>query len=311
VARKGDLMVLAAALIWGLAYLAQKTAMADVGPLTFVASRSSIAALVLLPFALREGGPHPWGWMLAGGLAWFAAAAVQQTGMLTASVTNTAFLTALYVAIAPVLALFILRRPPGWRIWTGAVLALVGAFALSGGRLAAFGPGDWLVMASALGWAAYMLITEGAGQAARPLSYTAGVFAVVAALAWPPALWTEGVPGPDLLPALPEIAFVGVMSSAVTFGLMAMAMRHIAAPRAAVLLSTEALFAALFAAWLLGERLTPLGWLGAALILAAVLTIQTRSVPPGAAGRKGGQAGPACKQAPPALAPHSPNLQVP
>lgn len=274
-ARSADLLVLLAALIWGLAYLMQKTAMTDVGALTFVASRASIAALVLLPFALREGGPRPWGWMLAGGLAWFAAAAVQQAGMITASVTNTAFLTALYVVVAPLLALALGRRPD-LRVWIGAGLAILGAFLLSGGRLATFGPGDWLVLASSVGWAVYMLTTESAGRGARPLSYVCGVFAVVAVIAWPAALATEGWPGPALIPALPEIAFVGVMSSAVTFGLMAVAMRTIPAPRAAILLATEAVFAAVFAAILLGERLPALGWAGAGLILAAVLTVQLR-----------------------------------
>jgi drug/metabolite transporter (DMT)-like permease len=109
-----DLLVLLAALIWGFGYLAQKTAMDDIGPAAFVALRTSIAALVLLPFALREGGPRPWAMTVLGGLAFAAAALVQQTGMVTASVTNTAFLTALYVVVVPVLALVVLRRPPRW-----------------------------------------------------------------------------------------------------------------------------------------------------------------------------------------------------
>jgi len=56
---------------------------------------------------------------------------------------------------------------------------------------------------------------------------------------------------------------------------MAVAMRHIQSSRAAILLSAEALFAALFAALLLGERLAPLGLAGAGLILTAVVLIQT------------------------------------
>jgi len=272
--RKADFLVIAAALIWGFGYLAQKTAMSDVGPLTFVACRSSIAALVLLPFALREGGPRPWGWMLAGGVVFALAVTIQQIGIVTASMTNTAFLSALYIVVAPLMALVLLRRRSGVQVWLGAALALAGAYGLSGGQLDSFVSGDWLVMASSLGWAGYMLVTEGAGRAARPLSYTAGVFGVVAVLVWPLAVTIEA---PDLMalrPALPEIVFVGIMSSAVTFGLMAIAMRHIPAPRVAVLLSAEALFAALIAAAVLGERLDLLGWLGAGLILAAVLVVQ-------------------------------------
>jgi drug/metabolite transporter (DMT)-like permease len=274
--RQADLLVLLAALIWGVGYLAQKTAMTDIGPALFVALRATIAALVLLPFAVREGGPRPVGMTVLGGLGFATAALVQQSGMVTASVTNTAFLTALYVVFVPVLALMVLRRPPGWQVWVGAVLALGGAFALSGGRLAAFGPGDWLVLASALFWAAYALITEIAGRAGRPLSFTCGVFVTVAAICWPLTLW-QGVPDwATLRPALPEVLFVGVMSSAVTFGLMAVAMTRIPAPRAIILLSTEAVFAALIAAAVLGETLPFLGWIGAGLIIAAVLVVQLR-----------------------------------
>jgi drug/metabolite transporter (DMT)-like permease len=271
---RADLLVLLAALIWGLAYLAQKTAMADLGPVAFVASRATVAALVLLPFALREGGPRPWGFMVAGGVAFFTAATVQQIGIVTASVSNTAFLTALYVIVAPILAFLVWRRMAGWQVWTGAALALAGAFALAGGRLDSFGIGDWLVAASAVGWAAYMLVTERAGLAARPLSYTAGAFATVAVIAWPVALAQGEVALTALRGALPEILFVGVFSSALTFGLMAIAMRSIPAPRAAILLASEAVFAALAAAFFLGERMGPWGWAGAALILAAVILVQ-------------------------------------
>jgi drug/metabolite transporter (DMT)-like permease len=274
---RADLLVLLAALIWGLAYLAQKTAMTDVGPVAFVASRATVAMLVLLPFALREGGPRPWGFMALGGVAFLAAAGIQQVGIVTASVSNTAFLTALYVIVAPILALVLWRRNAGWQVWTGAVLALAGAFALAGGELASFGTGDWLVAASAVGWAAYMLVTERAGAAGRPLSYTAGVFATVALLAWPVAFGRGEVSAPALLAAAPEILFVGVFSSALTFGLMAIAMRSIPAPRAAILLASEAVFAAVAAAVLLDERLGLWGWAGAALILAAVILVQMPS----------------------------------
>lgn len=271
---RADLLVLLAALIWGLAYLAQKTAMADLGPVAFVASRATVAALVLLPFALREGGPRPWGMMALGGIAFFAAATIQQVGIVTASVSNTAFLTALYVIVAPILAFLVWRRMAGWQVWTGAALALAGAFALAGGRLDSFGTGDWLVAASAIGWASYMLVTERAGHAARPLSYTAGVFAAVALIAWPLAFAQGQVAPTALRAALPEILFVGIFSSALTFGLMAIAMRSIPAPRAAILLASEAVFAALAAALLLGERMGVWGWTGAVLILAAVILVQ-------------------------------------
>jgi drug/metabolite transporter (DMT)-like permease len=275
--KRADLLVLLAALIWGLAYPAQKTAMTDLGPAAFVACRATVATLVLLPFALREGGPRPWGYMGLGGLTFLAAAMIQQIGIVTASVSNTAFLTALYVIVAPILAFLIWRRNPGRQVWTGAALAIAGAFALAGGRLDSFGAGEWLVAISAVGWAGNMLVTERAGSAARPLSYTAGVFGTVALLAWPLAAARGEIVPAAIVTTLPEIVFVGVFSSAITFGLMAVAMRTIPAPRAAILLASEAVFAAIAAAVLLDERLGLWGWTGAAFILAAVIHVQRPS----------------------------------
>lgn len=271
---RAELMVLAAAFIWGVAFLFQKTAMADVGPFTFLFARAAIAAVALAPFARREKGGSLWPMAPLGGLAFFVAAGFQQSGIVTASVTNTSFLTSLYVVLAPLLAWLAWRRPPSWQVWLGAGAALAGAWALSGGRLTTFGRGEWLALAGAVVWAAYMLVTERAGPAGRPLTFTAGVFATVAVLALPVALLAEPQSAAALTAAAPEIIFVGLFSSALTFGLFSTALARVSGPKAAVLLSTEAVFAAMAGMVVLGERLPPLAWAGAALILAAVVVVQ-------------------------------------
>lgn len=271
---RAELMVLAAAFIWGVAFLFQKTAMADVGPFTFLFARSAIAALALAPFALRERGGSLWPVAPLGGLAFFVAAGFQQSGIVTASVTHTSFITSLYVVFAPPLAWLVWRRAPSWQVWLGAGAALIGTWALSGGQIGAFGRGEWLALAGAVCWAAYMLITERAGLAGRPLTFTAGVFATVAVLSLPVALKFEPMSGAALVAAAPEMIFVGLFSSALTFGLFSMALGQVSGPKAAVILSTEAVFAALAGMVMLGERLPPLGWVGAAVILAAVIVVQ-------------------------------------
>jgi drug/metabolite transporter (DMT)-like permease len=70
-----------------------------------------------------------------------------------------------------------------------------------------------------------------------------------------------------------SIVYVGLLSTAFTFALMALALKHMPAPRASVLLSTETLFAAAAGYILLGERLSLIGWVGAILILMAVLVL--------------------------------------
>ncbi|MGF1651209.1 MAG: DMT family transporter [Hyphomicrobiaceae bacterium] len=276
-----NLVLLLTALIWGLAFVFQKTAMESIGPLLFVATRSAIAALALAPLAWLEHRRNP---ALAapggfvriaalGGAMFFLGAALQQVGLVTATVTNTGFLTGLYVVVTPLLAWMIFRRVPASHIWVAVALAFVGTWLLGGGTLAGFSQGDVLVAVSALFWAGHMLVVERGTRHARPVAFTTIQFIVVAAIAGGAALALEPVSIDQIIAAGPELLYVGVLSSALTFTLLAVAMRHTPASEAAILVSMETVFAALCAALLLGERLSAVGWVGAALMFAATLVI--------------------------------------
>ncbi len=281
---QANLMLVAIAAIWGLAFVFQKTAMDDIGPYTFLALRALIAAIVLTPIALRENAglaaTAPAGfWLIAiaGGLSFFLGGILQQIGLVTATVTNTGFLTGLYVVITPLLLWLALRRPPSLIVWLAVILAFVGTWLLGGGTLAGFSTGDWLVVISSLFWSTHILVIEHAGRYARPIGFTAVQFAVVAAISGSIALATEPLTTATLIAAAPEIAYVGVLSSALTFTLLAVAMRHAPAAEATIIVSTETVFAALAAAILLGERLSWIGWLGAALMFSATIIVQLAS----------------------------------
>jgi len=271
-----DLLLLAAALLWGIAFYFQKDAMADVGPFTFVAARGFIAALALAPLALRERGPAPrlaWhAWI--SGLAFLTAATLQQTGLVTATVTNAGFLTALYVVFTPLVAWVLLRHRPAGYIWPAVLLSFLGTWALGGGTAGHLSGGDVLVAVSAVFWAIHVVITSRASALGRPFAFTCLQFAVVGALAAPLAFAFETPTPEGLVRASSAIAYVGLISSAVTFSILVIALRHTVPAEAAVLLSTESLFAAAAGAALLGERLSLTSWLGAAAILAAIIIVQ-------------------------------------
>lgn len=278
-----DAALLFAAAIWGLAFVFQKSAMEHIGPLTFVAARGAIAALALAPLAWREsrrrspGGDDGGALLkvgLSAGAAFFIAAWLQQAGLGTASVTNTGFLTALYVVITPFLAWGLTGKVPTPWVWPAAALSAIGTWLLGGGTLAAFSRGDMLVALSAFLWALHVVITGKASSLGRPIAFTALQFAVVAALAAVAAGMLETVSVAGLQGAAIDIAYVGLLSSALTFTLLTAALRHTSASEAAVIVSTETLFAALSAYLLLGERLAAIGWAGAALILLATLLVQ-------------------------------------
>jgi drug/metabolite transporter (DMT)-like permease len=283
-----NLILLGCAAIWGLAFLFQKSAMEHVGPLQFVAARCAVAAVVLAPLALIEhraafGSPAIAGMgrtIVGAGLLFLVAAYLQQRGIVTASVTNTAFLTTLYVVATPLIAWALIGsgQRPGRHVWMAVVLSSTGAWLLGGGGSLGLGAGDALVIASTLFWAWHVVVLAMAAPMGRPLLLMCGQFAVAAALASAGALAFEGIEAGGIANAAVEIAFVGVLSSAVTFTLFAMALRATSAAVATIIASTEAPLAAIGASILLGERLTATGLAGAVLMLAAVLVAQ-RSAP--------------------------------
>jgi drug/metabolite transporter (DMT)-like permease len=280
---KADLLVLFAALIWGVAFYFQKSAMSHIGPFLFLGLRSLLAAVALIPFALREwktsppSSPSIRSFALLGGAVFFTAGALQQVGIVTATVTNTSFLTALYVVVTPFLLWLLRHEKPGPRIWLASCLAFIGIWALGGGSIEAFSTGDMLIAGSSVAWSLYMVVTSASGKLAKPMQYTFIHFLVIAALALSCAGYFEEIDSAAITAAAVPLLYVGILSSAFTFALMANVVRHIPASRASILLSTEVLFGAAAGFIMLGERLSPMGWAGAALMFCAILMIQTAS----------------------------------
>lgn len=279
---QANLMLLTIAAIWGLAFVYQKTAMDHIGPYTFLAARAAVAAAILAPIAYfleaagRADRPSPGFWLIAGagGLSFFLGGILQQIGLVTATVTNTGFLTGLYVVITPLLMWLVLARPPGFWVWIAVVLAFAGTWFLGGGTVGGFSTGDWLVVASSFFWATHMLVIEHSGRHARPIGFTSVQFAVVTLISGACAVALERPTWDILVDAAPEIAYVGVLSSALTFTLLAVALRHTPAAEATIIVSTETVFAAIAGVVLLGEQLLWIGWFGAGLMFSATMIVQ-------------------------------------
>lgn len=281
-----DMLLLFAALIWGLAFVGQATAMAHVGPLTFIGARFLVAALAVLPFALRESAAgraiprERRGALLGLGVVFFLGAALQQVALLSTSVTNAGFLTALYVVFVPAIGAFVLGHKLPGAIWPAAALSLAGTFLLGGGlpgggHMAGLNGGDWLVVGGAAFWALQIL---GLGLLAnglnRPFATALSQFAVAGVLGFGLGFVFETPSLAGLAAAWREIAYTGFISGGLAFTLQSVAQSHTPPSDSAILLSMESLFAAGFGALLLGERLNLVGWIGGALVLLAVVVVQ-------------------------------------
>lgn len=279
---QANICLLLAGAIWGGGFVAQATAMETMGPLWFIGLRFLVATLVVLPFALREtkANNRPLSRrekvaFTAIGLALAGGALTQQYGLLTTTVTNSGFLTGLYVIIVPVLSVVFLRKLPHWIIWPAAVMALTGIFLLSGSKLDGLTSGDMLTIVCAFFWALQVfLIGIFASSTGKPLTLSAWQFAATALVAIALALVFEPFSISKVTAAAGEILYAGVFSSGVAFSLQVVGQRYTTAPQAAIFLSSEALFAATFGAILLGETITTAGYTGCAIIFLAMLLVE-------------------------------------
>jgi drug/metabolite transporter (DMT)-like permease len=282
------LSLLIAALCWGSGNVANKTVLEHLGPITVVGLRCLLAALVLVPLALpelRRTVPDGW-WKSALGVSALLALAMalQQTAYVTSTVTNASFLVNTATIMTPLLVWLLLGHRPGAVIVFAAFLSVAGTFLMAGGSFAPSNlkSGDVICVLSAAVYAAWMVaLGEHVVRYGQPLATAAAQFAVTAILMTPAGFFLEQPDLAAILDALPELVMLGIIATAVPFGLMSMAQRHVEASTAAVLVSAESLFGAALAHLLLGERTSAMGFAGAALILTAIVMVAAgeRSAP--------------------------------
>jgi drug/metabolite transporter (DMT)-like permease len=279
---QANLVLLLAAAIWGGGFVAQSTAMQAIGPFWFIGLRFAVATVVVLPFvwleARKAAAPLTRSNMqsfLFIGLALFGGAATQQIGLQTTTVTNSSFITGLYVVFVPMIAVVFLRRPPHWVVWPAALMALTGIYMLSGGSFSRLTIGDLLTVVCAVFWAIQITLAGTAvGETGRPLAISATQFAVTAVAALAVAAVAEPISLDAIGGAIWEILYVGIFSSGLAFALQVIGQRYTTSSQAAIFLSSEALFGASLGALILGETVPPLGYVGCALMFSAMLMVE-------------------------------------
>ena len=298
---RANCLLLSAGAVWGMGFVAQSTAMDAIGPWTFTAAKFGLAALALAPLATLEWRRQSaglsfttLGWFFVVAMALFLAAITQQIGIVTTTVTNSGFLTGLYVVLTPILALLFLRQLPHWVVWPAAAACFAGIALLGGGSLSTLNTGDLWTIASAMFWAVQiMLVGTIAASSGRPFLLTFVQFAVTALAATIGMLAFETPALEGLTEALPEIVYGGVFATALAFTLQVFGQSHTTPAQASIFLSSEALFAALFGAIFLSERIAPIGYLGCGLILAAMLAVELVPLRDGGQKTMSGKSGPA------------------
>ena len=276
---KYDGLLLLTAGIWGFAFVAQRAGMEHVGPFVFNGIRFGLGSLTLLPLIwirrrAARGVPRAAAAGLLAGLVLFGGASLQQMGIVHTTAGKSGFITGLYVVLVPLLGLFLKQRA-GWGRWAGALLAAAGLYFLSVTEHFTVARGDLLVLLSAFFWAAHVLVIARLAPRHDVVRLACLQYAVCSALSLVVGAFAESFGGVAIGRAIGPILYGGIMSVGVAYTLQVVAQKKAHPAHAAILLSLEGVFAVLGGGLILGETLSPRGFLGCGLMLAAMLTSQS------------------------------------
>ncbi|GAB48881.1 DMT family transporter [Mobilicoccus pelagius] len=289
---RGNLLLLLTASIWGFAFVAQRMGADHMGPYAFNAARFTLGAVSLLPVivlmdALRGRGTLPAAEggtggertraalpaALLAGTVLFVASSLQQYSLAWTTAGKAGFITGLYIVLVPILGMALRHRTTAMT-WVGAALAAGGLHVLSVREGFTLAPGDGFVLVSALFWATHILLVD-RFTSLDPLRFSALQFATTALLSLTGALVFEGpAPFAGLSGALAPVFYGGVFSVGVAYTLQVFGQRGARPAAAAIILSLEAVFAAIGGILLLGEPFTWREATGFGLMLAGILVSQ-------------------------------------
>lgn len=280
---RSSFFLLTTALIWGLAFVAQRVSLDHMGAFTFNGLRFALGALSLVPltFFLRPSGLEPAraGWRPAvlpgiiAGTILFAGAGLQQVGLHWTTAGKAAFLTGFYILLVPVFGLFLKRRPtPG--VWIGATLGLMGLYFLSITSAFTMGLGDALQLVGAVFWTCHILVIDRFSPRLDPLKLSVVQFAICSLLSFMVAFSTETITLAGVGGGLVPLLYAGFGSVGIAYTLQVIGQRGVPPGPAALIMSLETVFAALGGGMLLGEVLGPRELLGCALMLIGMVLAQ-------------------------------------
>jgi len=276
---KGDVLLLIAAVIWGSAFVAQRIGAEHVGVFLFNGGRFLLGAILLaLVLIIRREKPNFSNLksLYIPGIILYVASALQQAGMAYTSAGNAGFITGLYVILVPVIAAIVLKTKIRFQVWMGAILAVAGMYLLSVNKAFHIEKGDALIMISALFWALHVLVIGRYALQIPAIQLATGQFFICGTLNVISGLFVGGQSLSGFAPALYPILYTGIFSTAIAFTLQVAGQRLTQPGDAAIIMSLEAAFAALFGYLVLNEILNTRQIIGVTLMFAGMLLSQIR-----------------------------------
>ena len=290
---KGNILLLLTAILWGSGFISQKLGNEVMPPMTFNAVRQFMAGVVLTPLVMKGLSKSNYlskahnkqaqlsykrKKLLAGGflcgLFMLIGTMSQQIGLLTVSAGKSGFISSLYIVLVPIFGVVI-----GTKVKRKSIICVIIAAAgfavmsLQGG-LGKTTPGDWLTLISAAGFAAQILVVNQFVDKDNAVILSQLQFLICGSVGIIIAVLAEGPTLSALVAGIPVLLYQTLVPTAGGYTLQIIGQRYADSTTAALLMSTEAVFAAIFGALILKEAMSGRELIGAGIIFAAIIIAQ-------------------------------------
>lgn len=283
---KGSLVLLAAAVIWGFAFVAQSVGMDYVGPFAFNATRNILGAIVLLPYILwnnnrkkeQAADKEDVKTLILGGVCCgiflCIAGNLQQIGIVYTTVGKAGFITTLYIILVPFFGVF-LKKKIGIKLWISAVMGVIGLYLLCMTESFTLGKGDIYVLLCAVFFAFQILAVDYFAKQVDCVKLSAMQFFVAGILSFMLVGVFENPSWEAICKAWLPIAYAGILSSGVAFTFQTIGQKILDNTTvASLIMSLESVVSALAGWFILKQALSGKEIAGCIVMFGAIILAQ-------------------------------------
>lgn len=284
---KGVFFLVGAAFIWGIALVAQKAGTESLGPFSFIAIRTMMGAVTMIPIFLffdkkkseeQRAAEYNPKLLISGAFACSLAVTFfmvcQQIGIAYTTVGKGGFITALYIMIVPVLGIF-LKRKVGIRIWICVLIAVVGFYLLCMTEgLSAINKGDLFTFFGAVGCSVHMYMLDYLVNKIDAIKFTCLQFFFVSLITAVFALTIEQPAWENVMACAIPLLYAGCCSCGLGYLFQTLGQKYLEPAKASLALSSETIFTMLAGMVFFQEIMTAKEYLGCALIFIAIIASQ-------------------------------------
>ena len=284
---KSEAFLILVTILWGATFVIVKEALYDISTMAFIFIRFALAGIILSPFILRKriSGKSLSGGILLGILL-FTGFATQTIGLKFTSATKSGFLTGTAVIMIPFLQILIENKKPNKGVMIGAFLVLIGISLLSSGGESIislfndlgsnFNIGDIFTLICALFFALYIIFLD---VETKRHDFVILLFLQIITTAVLSFIFLFVFSASELEEIrinltgnlISALLYTSIFATLITTALQTKYQKNVTPAKAGIIFSLEPLFAAVFAFFILGEKITNFGYLGAALILTGLI----------------------------------------